>query len=68
MKILECGVPNMRYIMTIIWSLLISFAITYVLTAMAAEPFVVSEAIILAIIFMVVTFIIGDGILKEQKD
>lgn len=58
----------MRYIMTIIWSLLISTAVTYVLTSMAGEPFVISEAIILAIVFMVAVFLMGDTVLKEKED
>lgn len=60
--------PNMRYIMTIIWSLLISAAVTYVLTSMAGEPFVLAEAGILAVIFMVIVFIMGDVVLKEKND
>ncbi|GGN60358.1 MULTISPECIES: DUF2929 family protein [Oceanobacillus] len=58
----------MRYIFTIIWSLLISAAVTYVLTSMAGEPFILSEAVILAVIFMIVTFLMGDVILKEKKN
>ncbi|MCF3942066.1 DUF2929 family protein [Oceanobacillus alkalisoli] len=58
----------MRYIFTIIWSLLISAAVTYVLTSMAGEPFVISEAVILAVIFMIVTFLMGDVILKVKKN
>lgn len=59
---------NMRYIMTIIWSLLISFAVSYVLTSMAGEPFVVAEAVILAAIFAIITFFMGDVVLKEKSN
>ena len=59
---------GMRYIMTIIWSLLIAFAVAYVLTSMAAEPFVISEAIILAAVFAVLIFFMGDVVLKEKSE
>ncbi len=58
----------MKYIMTIVWSLLISVAVAYVLTSMAGEPFVLAEAGILAAAFMVVVFLLGNVILKEQDN
>lgn len=58
----------MRYIITIIWSLLISFAISYVLTSMAAEPMIVSEVLILAGIMAVIIFLLGDVALKPNKN
>lgn len=53
--------------MTIIWSLLISLAISFVLTSMAGDPFIISEAVILAVIFVVVIVLLGDGVLKEES-
>ena len=60
--------PYMRYIMTIVWSLLISLTLAFVLTSMAGEPFILSEAIILAVILVVVIAIMGDGVLKEKSE
>ncbi|MCM3741096.1 YjzD family protein [Oceanobacillus luteolus] len=58
----------MRYIMTIIWSLLISAAVSYVLTSMAGEPFVISEVVILAAFFMVIVFLLGEVALKQKEN
>ena len=55
----------MRYIMTIIWSVLIGAAVSYVLTSMGAEAFVLSDALILSGVFAVVAIILGDFVLKE---
>lgn len=57
----------MRYIMTIFWAVLISTAISYVLTSMGGEPFIFSEALILAAVIIVGVFALGEGILKEEK-
>ncbi len=58
----------MRYIMTIVWAVLISAAVSYVLTSMGGEPFVLSEALILSAVFVVAAFILGDGVLKEKSN
>ncbi|MGJ9459370.1 DUF2929 family protein [Oceanobacillus sp. CF4.6] len=58
----------MHYIMTIVWAVFISLAISFVLTSMAGEPFVLFEALILAAILSVAAFIIGDVILKVEKE
>ncbi|MHA6251683.1 YjzD family protein [Oceanobacillus sp. CAU 1775] len=57
----------MRYIITIVWSLLLGAALSYVLASMAGDPFVLAEAGILAAIIAVFVFILGEGLLKEQK-
>lgn len=54
--------------MTIVWSLLISLTLGFVLTSMAGEPFIVSEAVILAVILVVIIGIMGDGVLKEKSE
>jgi hypothetical protein len=56
----------MRYIVSIFWAILISFAISYVLTSMGGEPFVLSDSLILAAFFSVAVFILGDGVLTEK--
>jgi len=58
----------MRYIMTAVWAVLISLAVSYVLTSMGSEPFVVGDALILAAIFFLATVVLGDGILKEKSE
>ncbi|MDL4842912.1 DUF2929 family protein [Aquibacillus rhizosphaerae] len=57
----------MRYLITIIWALLISLVISYVLTSMAGEELRMAPIFFLVAIFSIVTFIVGDGILKEDK-
>ncbi|MFD1850056.1 DUF2929 family protein [Oceanobacillus bengalensis] len=58
----------MRYIMTIIWSVLIALAATYVLTSMGGEAFVISDALLLAAVLAIVTFILGEVALKEKSE
>jgi len=53
--------------MTIIWAVLIGAAVSYVLTSMAGEPFVMSDSLILSAILAVVAIILGDGILRESN-
>ncbi|BAC13157.1 hypothetical conserved protein [Oceanobacillus iheyensis HTE831] len=58
----------MRYIMTIFWSFLLSAAVSYVLSSMGGEPFLIENAIILTVIFSIVVFVLGEGILKEKTE
>ncbi|MBP2076603.1 DUF2929 family protein [Oceanobacillus polygoni] len=58
----------MRYIMTIVWAILIGAAVSYVLTSMGGEPFVLSEALILSGIFVIAAFILGEGVLREKSN
>lgn len=57
----------MRFVMTFIWAMLISSAISYVLTSMADDPFNLTHALILGVIFTIVVFVLGEGILKEDS-
>lgn len=57
----------MRYIMTIFWAVLISLAVSYVLTSMSGDPFVVRDALILAGIFSLAVFLLGDAVHKEDS-
>ncbi|MFB4474602.1 DUF2929 family protein [Oceanobacillus caeni] len=57
----------MRYIASIVWAILISFAISYVLSSMGGEPFVLSHSLILAALFSIAVFILGDVLLKEDN-
>lgn len=57
----------MRLIMTIIWSTLISAAISYVLTSMAGEPFNITYTLIIASVFVVAILALSEGALKETE-
>lgn len=57
----------MRFIITLIWALLIGSAISYVLTSMAGDPFNFSHGLILGVIFAIAIFILAEGILKEDS-
>ncbi|GGP14411.1 MULTISPECIES: DUF2929 family protein [Oceanobacillus] len=58
----------MRYIMTIFWAVVISLAVSYVLTSMGAEPFVIRDALILAGIFVLAVFALAGFVLKEDTE
>ena len=56
-----------RYIMTIFWAILISGVLSYVLSSMGDAKFVLTDTLILAGILSVAIFILGDGLLKDNK-
>jgi len=58
----------MRYVMVLIWSVLIGSALSYVLTSMSGDPFEFNHALILAGIFFVAIFFLGDVVLKEESE
>lgn len=58
----------MRYIMTLIWSVLIGGIVSYVLTSMAGEPFNLTQTFVLAGIFAIFIFILGEVVIKEEKN
>lgn len=58
----------MRYIWTIIWATLISGVLSYVLSSMGNDPFVLLDTLILAGILSVAVIILGDGLLKVNKN
>ena len=58
----------MRYVMTIIWAALIGVVLSYVLSSMAAEPFNVSATIAFIIIVSLAVLLLGEGVLKEEKE
>lgn len=58
----------MRLLVVAIWSVLISSAISYVLTSMAGEPFNFVHTLILAGIFLVVITLLGEVLLKEKQE
>lgn len=58
----------MRHIIVIIWSFLISCAVSYVLTSMGGEPFNINHTLMLAVFFFVIVTILGEFVLKEEKN
>jgi len=60
-------VYKLRYIVGIIWAVLVGAVISYVLASMANEPFSIAGSFVLAAIFTVGIFVLGEGGLKEDK-
>ncbi|WP_099157185.1 DUF2929 family protein [Virgibacillus ndiopensis] len=58
----------MRFIWTLIWALLISGVISYVLTSMGGTNFNVMSTVTLAIIMAIAVYILGEGIIKREKE
>lgn len=58
----------MRVIMIAIWSVLISAAISYVLTSMAGEPFNLTAVLFIAGLFFIFILAISELGLKEEKE
>lgn len=58
----------MRVIMIAIWSVLISAAISYVLTSMAGEPFNLTTVLYVAALFFVTVLVVSEVGLKEDKN
>lgn len=58
----------MKYIMSIVWSLIISTVVSYVLASMAQEPFSIIQTLVLAGIIAVVVFIMDKAVLTEQEE
>ena len=49
----------MKYVMTLVWSMLLSLVVSYVLGSMAGDPFILSEAVILGVIFFITITLLG---------
>ncbi|WP_187695432.1 DUF2929 family protein [Oceanobacillus piezotolerans] len=58
----------MRYIMTIVWAVLIGAAVNYVLTSMGGETFVMSDALIFAVLLAGMAILLGDFALKDKSE
>ncbi|HLR71023.1 MAG TPA: DUF2929 family protein [Pseudogracilibacillus sp.] len=56
----------MKLIMTIIWSLLIGGALSYILTSMGGEPFNMTQSIVFSASSFI-TILLLDGILTTQE-
>ncbi|WP_188455315.1 DUF2929 family protein [Virgibacillus oceani] len=58
----------MRFIWTLIWALLISGVISYVLTSMGGTDFDIMSTVTLAIIMAIAVYILGEGVVKQEKE
>lgn len=58
----------MRYIFTIIWAVLISFVLSYVLSSMGGGSLDLVATFVLAAIFSIFVFLLGDGVLRDSKE
>lgn len=54
--------------MVLIWSILISATVSYVLTSMAGESFNLTLTLIVAVFFTIAISILGDGVLNESQE
>ncbi|WP_042149031.1 YjzD family protein [Paucisalibacillus sp. EB02] len=57
----------MRYLATIFWAVLVTFVLSYVLSSMAGATLDLVATLVMAAIFSIFIFILGDGILREKK-
>lgn len=57
----------MRYVFTLLWAVLISSAVSYILTSMANEPFNVTLLGILAVIIFIVITLIDVALSSGEK-
>ncbi|WP_026905721.1 YjzD family protein [Paucisalibacillus globulus] len=58
----------MRYLVTIFWAVLITFVLSYVLSSMAGQSLDLVATFVMAAIFSLFIFILGDGLLREKKE
>lgn len=58
----------MRLVMVAIWSVLISAAISYVLTSMAGEAFNLTTVLFVAGLFFLTILVVSEVGLKEDKN
>jgi hypothetical protein len=59
---------TMRYLATIFWAVLVTFVLSYVLSSMAGATLDLVATLVMAAIFSIFIFILGDGILREKKE
>ncbi|MGM8214671.1 YjzD family protein [Bacillaceae bacterium W0354] len=57
----------MRYILTIIWSFLLSAMVVYVLASMSGDTFNMTGVYVLTVVFSLIAFI-GDGVLRDPDE
>lgn len=55
----------MRVFWTIIWSFLLSSMVTYVISNMSGGSFDITQAIVLAVAFTVISILLTEGAMRE---
>ncbi|SET14962.1 Protein of unknown function [Oceanobacillus limi] len=58
----------MRYLMTIVWAILIGSVLSYVLTSMAGDSFAITDTLVLSAIVAIAIFVLGDGVIKAKSE
>lgn len=58
----------MRVIMAIVWALILSLAISYVLTSMGGEPFNITPIFAVTAFIFIAVVILGDGVLRQSDE
>ncbi|GAB3059965.1 hypothetical protein GCM10027286_24500 [Virgibacillus ainsalahensis] len=58
----------MKYIVAIFWGLAISLALSYVLTSMGGEQFVLADALLLGAIISIAVFVLAEGPLRAKNE
>lgn len=58
----------MRFLLPLVWALLISGVISYVLSSMAGNPFNLTNTVILAVIITIAISVLGEGVLKGESE
>jgi len=58
----------MRFIMTLIWSLAIGSAISYMLSAMGGQVFSLTQMFAMAGTISIAVFVVGEGILGDSPE
>ncbi|WP_461178744.1 DUF2929 family protein [Virgibacillus ainsalahensis] len=54
--------------MAIFWGLAISLALSYVLTSMGGEQFVLADALLLGAIISIAVFVLAEGPLRAKNE
>ncbi len=57
----------MKYVMTLIWSMLLSFIVSYVLSSMAGDPFILTQALVVGGVFFVAIVALGTVIAPSKQ-
>ncbi|MDC3413699.1 YjzD family protein [Aquibacillus sp. 3ASR75-11] len=58
----------MRLLITIFWTFLLSFMISYVISNMGGGTFSISQVLALTGIFTIAVLLLGEGVLKESQN
>ncbi len=58
----------MRFLLPLVWALLISGVISYVLSSMAGNPFNLMNTVILGVIITIAISVLGEGVLKGESE